>query len=100
MRALLEETGQDLIEYVLLVFVVGLAVTTGMPSVAINVSAAYSNIGSAVIDYISNGNSANPSNNGNRNGHGQGNNGNNNGNGNTGDNGYGTGNGNNGKGKG
>jgi Flp pilus assembly pilin Flp len=100
MRTLLDQCGQDLIEYALLLSLVGLAAVAGMRSVASSLSAAYSNIGTAFVAYISNGNSASPSSNGNGAGNGQGNNGNNNGQGNNGDNGNGTGNGNNGNGKG
>ena len=101
-RALLDQSGQDLIEYALLLSLVGLAATAGMQSVASKVSAAYSNIGTVFVAYIGSGNSTSPgsSSNGNGAGHGQGNNGNNSGNGNNGDNGNGTGNGNNGNGKG
>lgn len=99
-RALLDQSGQDLIEYALVVSLVGLAAITGMRSVASSVSTAYSNIGTAFVAYIGSGNSASPGNNGNGAGNGQGNNGNNSGNGNNGDHGNGTGNGNNGNGKG
>lgn len=102
-RALLDQSGQDLIEYALLLSLVGLAATAGMQSVASKVSAAYSNIGTAFAANVGTGNSASPgggTGNGNGVGNGQGNNGNNSGNGNSGDNGNGTGNGNNGKGKG
>jgi Flp pilus assembly pilin Flp len=60
MRALLDQCGQDLIEYALLVSLVGLAAITGMRSVASSVSAAYSNIGTAFVAYINGANSASP----------------------------------------
>jgi Flp pilus assembly pilin Flp len=99
-RALLDQSGQDLIEYALMVSLLGLAAITGMRSVASSVSAAYSNVGTAFVAYLGSGNSASPGGNGNGAGAGQGNNGTNNGQGNNGDHGSGTGNGNNGNGKG
>jgi Flp pilus assembly pilin Flp len=95
---LLDESGQDLIEYVLLVFMAALAVTAGMGTVANSLNTAYTNLAAQADTNLGNtsGTAATAANSGNgNNGTGQGNNGNNN-------NGNGTGNGkgNNGNGQG
>lgn len=102
LERLRDETGQDVVEYVLLVSIVALGVTASMRSVGDSINLAYAHLASTIADYTGSAtaNPATPGNNGNSNGHGQGNGGNNNGNGNNGDQGYGTGNGNNGHGHG
>jgi pilus assembly protein Flp/PilA len=53
-HALLEnQSGQDLIEYALVVALIALAATAGMSSVATKISAAYTSIGTKLTTYTS-----------------------------------------------
>ncbi len=53
-HALLEnQSGQDLIEYALVVALIALAATAGMSSVATEISAAYTSIGTKLTTYTS-----------------------------------------------
>lgn len=52
MKVLLNEEGQDLIEYALVVALIGFAATAGMNSLAIALNSAFSNIGSTLGSYI------------------------------------------------
>jgi pilus assembly protein Flp/PilA len=53
-QALLEnQSGQDLIEYALVVALIALAATAGMSSVATKISAAYTSIGTKLTTYTS-----------------------------------------------
>jgi len=52
MQILLGEEGQDLIEYALVVALVGFAATAGMNSVATAINTAFANIGSTLTTYI------------------------------------------------
>ena len=48
---LMREEGQDLIEYALLVALIAFAATAGMKTLATDINAAFTNIGSAVVSY-------------------------------------------------
>jgi Flp pilus assembly pilin Flp len=52
-EALLDERGQDLIEYVLVASLISLAAMVGVKSVATAVGAAFTNIGTRLGTYIS-----------------------------------------------
>ena len=52
MQLLLDEEGQDLIEYALLVSLVALAATTGMKALSASLNAAFSHIGTKLTTYI------------------------------------------------
>ena len=47
------EDGQDLIEYALVVALIALAATAGMQTVATDINAAFSNIGTKLTSYTS-----------------------------------------------
>jgi pilus assembly protein Flp/PilA len=49
----LEDDGQDLIEYVLVVALIAFAATAGMGSVANKINVAFNNIGTKVASYTS-----------------------------------------------
>jgi pilus assembly protein Flp/PilA len=51
MKSLQDESGQDLIEYALVVALIALAATAGMSTVAANINSAFSNIGSKLTSY-------------------------------------------------
>jgi len=46
-----DESGQDLIEYALVVALIALAATAGMQSVATDINQAFTNIGSKLVTY-------------------------------------------------
>lgn len=48
-----DESGQDLIEYALVVSLIALAATAGMATVAGNITNAFSNVGSKLSNYSS-----------------------------------------------
>lgn len=48
-----DESGQDLIEYALVVALIALAATAGMTSVATKISAAFTSIGNKLTTYTS-----------------------------------------------
>ena len=48
-----DESGQDLIEYVLTVALIAMAATAGMSVVANNINQAFTNIGSKMVQYTS-----------------------------------------------
>ena len=48
-----EESGQDLIEYALVVALIAFAAASGMQSVATQINAAFTNIGTKVTTYTS-----------------------------------------------
>jgi pilus assembly protein Flp/PilA len=50
-RILNEDSGQDLIEYALVVALIAFAATVGMSSVASNINAAFGSIGNKVTSY-------------------------------------------------
>ena len=50
-QAIREESGQDLIEYVLVVALIAFAATAGMSTVAGKINSAFTNIGSKVTTY-------------------------------------------------
>jgi pilus assembly protein Flp/PilA len=52
MQVLLDEEGQDLIEYALVVALIAFAATAGMSSLAVSLNAAFTNIGTKVTGYI------------------------------------------------
>lgn len=52
MKLLLNEEGQDLIEYALVVALIGFAATAGMSSLATALNNAFTNIGSTLHTYI------------------------------------------------
>ena len=52
MQVLLDEEGQDLIEYALVVALIAFAATAGMGSLAASLNAAFTNIGTKVTGYI------------------------------------------------
>jgi pilus assembly protein Flp/PilA len=52
MRVLLNEEGQDLIEYALVIALIGFAATAGMSSLANGINNAFTNIGSTLHTYI------------------------------------------------
>ena len=51
-HVLREEHGQDLVEYALVVALISLAAVAGMQSVAVALSAAYTNLGTKLSSYI------------------------------------------------
>jgi pilus assembly protein Flp/PilA len=53
MQALLEEEGQDLIEYALVLALIAFAATAGMSTLAVSLNAAFSGIGTTLTTYIS-----------------------------------------------
>lgn len=50
---LMDESGQDLIEYALVVSLIALAATAGMSTVATKISTAFTNIGNKLATYTS-----------------------------------------------
>lgn len=52
MQVLLNEEGQDLIEYALVVALIGFAATAGMSSLATALNTAFGNIGNTLATYI------------------------------------------------
>jgi len=52
-QILREDSGQDLIEYALVVALIAFAATVGMNTVASNINTAFSKIGSKVVLYVS-----------------------------------------------
>lgn len=52
MQILLDEEGQDLIEYALVVALIGLAATAGMQSLAASINAAFTTVGTTLSSYI------------------------------------------------
>jgi len=52
-EVLLDESGQDLIEYALVVALIALAATAGMTGVAGKISSAFTNIGTKLNTYTS-----------------------------------------------
>jgi pilus assembly protein Flp/PilA len=50
---LLREEGQDLIEYALVVALIGFAATAGMSSLATQINAAFASVGTTLSSYIS-----------------------------------------------
>jgi pilus assembly protein Flp/PilA len=53
MQVLLDEEGQDLIEYALVVALIAFTATAGMSTVANAINAAFSNVCSTLTNYIS-----------------------------------------------
>jgi pilus assembly protein Flp/PilA len=53
MRILLDEEGQDLIEYALVVALIGFAATAGMTSVATAINAGFTNVSNILDTYTS-----------------------------------------------
>ena len=51
LQALKDESGQDLIEYALLVALIALAATAGMQTVATDINAAFTKIGAKLVAY-------------------------------------------------
>ena len=51
-QILKDESGQDLIEYALVVALIALAATAGMSSVAANINNAFSKIGAKLTTYV------------------------------------------------
>jgi pilus assembly protein Flp/PilA len=52
MRILLDEEGQDLIEYALVVALIAFAATAGMTSLATAINAAFTQVGTTLGSYI------------------------------------------------
>ena len=52
MRVLLDEEGQDLIEYALVVALIAFAATAGMSSLATAINTAFSSVGTTLTSYI------------------------------------------------
>ncbi len=52
LRKLLNEEGQDLIEYALIVALIAFAATAGMSSLASSINAAFSSVGTTLSTYI------------------------------------------------
>jgi len=52
LQILKDESGQDLIEYALVVALIALAATAGMSSVAANINNAFSKIGAKLTTYV------------------------------------------------
>jgi pilus assembly protein Flp/PilA len=52
MRVLLDEEGQDLIEYALVVALIAFAATAGMSSLASAINTAFTNVGTTLSSYI------------------------------------------------
>jgi len=53
MQNLMNEDGQDLVEYALVVALIAFAATTGMKSLATNINTAFTNIGTTLTSYTS-----------------------------------------------
>ncbi len=53
MQILREESGQDLVEYALVVALIALAATAGMKTVATDINTAFGNIGTKLTTYTS-----------------------------------------------
>ena len=53
LQALKEESGQDLIEYALVVALIAFAATAGMNTVATDINQAFTNIGTKLTTYTS-----------------------------------------------
>jgi pilus assembly protein Flp/PilA len=53
MQVLLDEDGQDLVEYALVVALIAFAATAGMNSLATAINNAFSGIGSTLTTYVS-----------------------------------------------
>ncbi len=53
MRILLDEEGQDLIEYALVVALIAFAATAGMSSLAVAINTAFTGIGTTLTGYVS-----------------------------------------------
>ncbi len=47
-----DETGQDLIEYVLIIAVIALAATVGMTAVATQINLAFNRVGTKLTTYV------------------------------------------------
>ncbi len=52
LQLLIDENGQDLIEYVLIVALIAFAATVGMNTVASSINSAFSNIGTKLTTYV------------------------------------------------
>ena len=52
MRVLLDEEGQDLIEYALVVALIAFAATAGMTTLATALNTAFANVGTTLSSYI------------------------------------------------
>ena len=52
LQMLIDENGQDLIEYVLIVALIAFAATVGMNTVASSINSAFSNIGTKLTTYV------------------------------------------------
>ena len=52
-RNLLDDNGQDLIEYALVVALIAFAATVGMSSLATKINAAFTGIGTTLTTYVS-----------------------------------------------
>ena len=52
-QILLNDNGQDLIEYALVVALIAFAATVGMKSLAVSINTAFANIGSTLTTYTS-----------------------------------------------
>jgi pilus assembly protein Flp/PilA len=53
MQNLMQEDGQDLVEYALVVALIAFAATTGMKSLATNINTAFTSIGTTLTSYTS-----------------------------------------------
>ena len=53
MKALLDEEGQDLIEYALVVALIAFAATAGMSTLATAINTAFNSVGTTLSSYIS-----------------------------------------------
>ncbi len=53
MHNLMQEDGQDLVEYALVVALIAFAATTGMKSLATNINSAFTSIGTTLNSYVS-----------------------------------------------
>jgi len=53
LHLILQDEGQDLIEYALVVALIAFAATVGMSSVASSINLAFSNIGTKITTYVS-----------------------------------------------
>jgi len=51
-KVLLDEEGQDLIEYALVVALIAFAATAGMSTLAADINAAFTGIGSSLTGYV------------------------------------------------
>ena len=52
LQVLLDEEGQDLIEYALVVALIAFAATAGMSSLATSINAAFTSVGTTLTNYI------------------------------------------------